>query len=319
MDLISIIVPIYNIEKYLRECVDSLVNQTYKNIEILLIDDGSTDSSGKIADELANKDDRIKVFHKKNGGLSDARNYGIEKASGKYLSFIDSDDYVSTDFIEFLYNNLIKNNVKISSCAFVHFFDDGVKKNVLFRNIEKKYDVYEAQIYLNTIGYFNASSCNKLFDATLFDDIKFPVNVTSEDLFIMYKLIHKANGLYYNSEEKYFYRQRRGSITKNVKINYNVIDAALEQLDFYKEKKLETVIPYGYQTLFFSYLGVYNTLLCRGEKSKCKEIYIKLLEIKKFITKNNISKSRKIQIWLFYFNIHIYNFVFLLFDKIRKK
>ncbi len=319
MDLISVIVPIYNVEKYIRDCINSIINQTYKNLEILLIDDGSTDSSGKIADDMSKIDDRIKVFHKKNGGLSDARNYGIVKSNGKYLSFIDGDDFVSPDFIDFLYNNIVKYNVKISSCAFIHYYDDGSKKSVLFKNVNQKFNDEEGQIYLNTVGYFNASCCNKLFEASLFDDIKFPLNFTSEDLFVMYKLIHLAGGIHYNSKEKYFYRQRVGSITKNKKINFNVIDAAIEQLEYYKHNKMLNVIPYGYQKLFFAYLGVYNTLLCRENNIDRKDVYKELNNIRGKFTTKKLSKGRKLQVYLFYFNSYLYDIIFRLYDIFRKK
>ena len=115
--LVSVILPVYNVEKYLIKCLDSVIRQTYQKLEIILVDDGSTDSSGKICDEYANKDGRIKVFHKKNGGLSDARNYGIERSTGEYLAFIDSDDYVDDDYIEFLMNLTESGKYKISLCS----------------------------------------------------------------------------------------------------------------------------------------------------------------------------------------------------------
>ena len=115
-ELISIIVPVYNVEKYLNRCIDSLISQTYQNIEIILVDDGSTDSSSEIVDGYLKKDNRIKVFHKDNGGLSDARNKGIEISKGKYLSFVDSDDYVTNTYIETLYNTIIEYEADISIC-----------------------------------------------------------------------------------------------------------------------------------------------------------------------------------------------------------
>lgn len=108
MPLVSVIVPIYKVERYLKECVDSIINQTYKNLEIILVDDGSPDKSGEIADSYAEKDGRVRVIHKENGGLSDARNVGIESAKGEYISLIDSDDYISQYFIEIMMKNAIK-------------------------------------------------------------------------------------------------------------------------------------------------------------------------------------------------------------------
>ena len=113
---ISIIVPVYNVEQYLERCVESLINQTYKNIEIILVDDGATDNSGQLCDELAQRDPRIVVYHKVNGGLSDARNYGIDKASGDYIGFIDSDDFIDDDMYEVLLSNILEYNAFISFC-----------------------------------------------------------------------------------------------------------------------------------------------------------------------------------------------------------
>lgn len=319
MDLISIIVPIYNVEKYLKKCLESIINQNYENIEIILVDDGSTDESGKIADAYQKIDHRIKVFHKKNGGLSDSRNFGLSKSKGKYVSFIDSDDYVAQDFIKTLYDNMLKYNVKISACSFIHIYEDGTTKHVMKKNILEKYNTTEALIYLNTMGYFNASCCNKLFEKELFTNLKFPTGKISEDLFVIYKLIILAGGLLFDSKEKYYYRQRKGSITKNALINYNVIDAAKEQIDYLKERKLNDILPFAYQTLLFSYIGVYNTLLCKNELTKKNLIKNELKKIRKKFTKQNLSLTRKIQIFMFYRFNRLYEFLFVKYNDYRNK
>ena len=138
-DLISIVVPIYNVEKYLEKCINSIIIQTYKNIEIILVNDGSTDSSGKICDIYLKKDKRIKVIHKKNGGLSDARNVGIENAKGKYIAFIDSDDFIDSDFIEILYNLIIEYNADVSCC----------KCNVIYKKNKKQQVEEKINIFTN--------------------------------------------------------------------------------------------------------------------------------------------------------------------------
>ena len=124
MILVSIIVPVYNVEKYLERCLDSLINQTLKDIEIILVDDGSTDDSGNICDKYAKKDKRIKVIHKENGGLSDARNIGLSIANGRYLQFVDSDDFIHKQMIEILYNTIINNNADISICDFDKVYEN---------------------------------------------------------------------------------------------------------------------------------------------------------------------------------------------------
>ena len=317
--LISIIVPVYNVEQYLRECIESLKKQTYSNVEIILVDDGSKDQSSTICDDLAMEDERIHAFHKTNGGLSDARNFGIEKSNGIYISFVDSDDIVSADFIQSMYDNITANDVKIAACGYCHYYDSGDMVKINFDGINKYYDNYEAQKYLNIIGYFNVSACNKLFYRDLFKSIFFPVGKKSEDWYVMYLLIEAAGGIYYNSQIKYFYRQRQGSITKSININYDCIDAAKEVYNYYSIKSLKGAIPYAAQSLVFAYIGVYNAHLCNtNNKVEMKIIRAQVLIMRKDITFNELSRSRKLQLLLFLNSKVLYNIAFKLFDKRRK-
>lgn len=137
-EMISVIVPVYNMEKYLDRCVESIVNQTYTNLEIFLVDDGSTDRSGEICDQWENKDSRIVSIHKKNGGLSDARNYGIISSHGEYISFIDSDDYIAPDFMEHLYNNRAEKGITI--CGYTQVWRKILHVNIslLMHNVTRK-------------------------------------------------------------------------------------------------------------------------------------------------------------------------------------
>lgn len=319
-DKISVIVPIYNVAPFLRECIESILNQDYKNIEVLLIDDGSTDESAMISDEYALIDKRIRVFHKENGGLSDARNFGIKKAIGKYISFIDSDDYISSDFLSTLYSNLTNNNKQISAVGYCHVFPNGEIEYNNFRGINKTYNEEEAQICLNSVGYFNVAAWNKLYAKELFEDIEFPIGKKSEDWFIMYKLIERANGIQYSSDEKYFYRQRKGSITKSSNINTDAIEAAKEVYYHFKFKQRKEIIPFAAQSLAFALIGVYNTKLCTGENSKNLNKYRQeVLEIKDEITYNKLSNSRKIQLYLFIYCKPLYNILFKLFNYRRNK
>ena len=142
--LISVIVPIYKVEKYLNKCVKSIINQTYKNLEIILVDDGSPDNCGKICDKLAERDDRIRIIHKKNGGLSSARNAGIEIANGEYIGFVDSDDYIDNDMFETLYNNIKDNNADLSIIGYqIETIDNKVIK---YFELEEKIYEYESLI-----------------------------------------------------------------------------------------------------------------------------------------------------------------------------
>ena len=316
-DLISVVVPIYNVEKYLEECIDSILSQTYENLEILLIDDGSTDSSGNIAENYMNKSEKIKTFHKKNGGLSDARNYGINHACGKYICFIDSDDYVKEDYITTMYENLKKFNTKISACGICYLYGDQKIKEVNFQNIKKLYLGEEAQIYLNIIGFYNVSSCNKLFDINLFKNINFPRGLKSEDWYIMYKLIELSGAIYYDSNSKYVYRQRDGSITKSSTANIDSIKAAETVYQHFINNA--NVKKYAAQALAFAIIGVYNHSLRQKKYQDLSKLTRKFKKIYKDITYSKLPFARKIQLFLFNYFQKLYNemFKFIILQKKR--
>lgn len=317
-ELISVIVPCYNVEKYLDECISSIVNQTYNNLEIILVDDGSPDKCPKICDEWSQKDLRIKVIHKENGGLSSARNAGLDIAKGKYISFVDSDDFIEKDFIEFLYTNLIKHNGDISCCGYYHYFNSDLKEIRHFKNVELSMDSCEGIKKMNTIGYFGVGSWNKLYKNELFENTRFPVGKLSEDWFILYKLIHKANKIYYDSQPKYYYRQRFGSITRNIKINYDCEEASKECLEFCIENYQEAV-PSAIQSYVLACIGIYNTILCSNkDKNKLILYRNKIEKYKSIVNLDGIDEFRKIQIKLFYLSQPIYNIVFKGYDLFRK-
>lgn len=163
---ISVVVPVYNVEQYLEKCVNSIINQTYKNLEIILVDDGATDKSGKLCDELAKLDNRIMVYHKKNGGLSDARNYGVERATGDYIGFVDGDDYIDAEMYEKLYEAIKKENVDVAECNLKIIYSDRVE---LFTE-KKYYSVYTKQEYLEEylkIEKIFGSACVRLIEGTM--------------------------------------------------------------------------------------------------------------------------------------------------------
>lgn len=237
MDLVSIIIPVYNVENYINRCVRSVINQTYRNIEIILIDDGSPDNSGEICDEFANKDNRILVIHKQNGGLSDARNHGIRKASGKYITFIDSDDWVSFKYIETLVYNIENYNAEISICGYIstanenYIFEEDKKiGNITVLNskqaIEKQYDK-------DKVNYI--VSWGKLYNINLFDNIEFPYGKIHEDEFTTYRLYSMANRIVATASKYYAYYQRNDSIMGsgfNVKARLDLIEALDQKASF---------------------------------------------------------------------------------------
>lgn len=216
MELISVIIPVYNTEKYLKKCVDSFLNQTYSNLEIILIDDGSTDSSPLMCDKYKLQDDRIVVIHKENGGLSDARNVGIENSSGSMITFFDSDDFVDEDYIEYLYDLKTTANVQLSVCAYNITNEDG---NILFTMNSGKDDLLTKEEFfkkmLNEEG-ITVSACFKLYDRRLFDNIRFPLGKLCEDNGTTYKVIDKIDGnIAFGNRAKCYYVIRSNSIMRS--------------------------------------------------------------------------------------------------------
>jgi glycosyltransferase involved in cell wall biosynthesis len=212
--LISVIVPVYNIEKYIRKCVDSIVKQTYKNIEIILVDDGSTDSCPAICDELATLDTRIKVLHTANGGSSVARNVGIKISKGDCITFIDGDDYVTSNYVLYLHE-LTKEyhaDISITNYCIQHDGKEKLKEQkehpyVVFMNRYEALDTFLHQ------KHFGPSVWGKLFYRSLFDEVEFPEGKVAQDLGIIYKLLDRANRVVYSSAVDYIYVQRSTSIT----------------------------------------------------------------------------------------------------------
>lgn len=236
-NLISVIVPVYNVEKYLDKCINSLINQSYKKLEIILIDDGSTDNCGKICDEYALKDNRIKVIHKENEGLSAARNLGIAISKGDYIIFIDSDDWVDKEILLKLLKLIKKYNSDIAVCDYLLAYDENeyIEKGEIYEKIFSNIDAFK-DLYSRTGGVIKSISCCKLYKRELFKDIVFPVRKIHEDEFVTYKLLYKANIISYTNEKLYYYRQRENSImnSKADERRLDAIQAFEERLIFIK-------------------------------------------------------------------------------------
>lgn len=221
--LISIIIPVYNVERYIEKCVDSLIAQTYKNIEIILINDGSTDASGVICDNLAKIDDRIVVMHQENAGVSAARNNALDIMNGEYVTFVDSDDYVDPQFIECLYTALESSNADISTCGHYRVEFDGTLKKIyhLSDNPEDIICLSGKDSIMNMFyeRICSASSGSKLYKRELFDNLRYPGYVMGEDTFIVYHTFKKSTVIAHTNKPLYYYVQHSASVT-NSKCNY---------------------------------------------------------------------------------------------------
>lgn len=210
--MISIIVPVFNVEHYLKRCINSILNQTYKNFELILVDDGSTDNSGKICDDFANQNENIKVIHKKNGGLSSARNAGTENSQGEYITFIDSDDFISNTYLETLYNLIIKYNAEISCCNFQFFYNES---EIKYNNDSGLEECFDSQKALENMLYgkiHGSSACAMLLKRNIVESYKFPFGKYHEDDFVTFLYYASATKVAITSKEMYYYYQRTGSI-----------------------------------------------------------------------------------------------------------
>lgn len=211
--LISVIVPCYNVEEYLPKCIESILSQTYDNLEILLVDDGSPDNSGRICDEYAIRDSRIRVIHKENEGLSDARNVALDVMKGEYVTFIDSDDYVADDYVEILYRLIAEHGVQMSVVWHQTFADGTVPSachEQVFEHILCGWEALEGMFYQRT---FDTAAWAKMYHCSLFfDGVRYPKGWLYEDLPTTYRLMVKCSRIAFSNCRSYFYRIRRTSI-----------------------------------------------------------------------------------------------------------
>lgn len=233
--LISVIVPAFNAELYLDRCVESLVRQTYSHLEIILIDDGSTDKTGGICDNWANKDSRIIVIHKKNGGLSDARNAGIQRARGKWIGFVDGDDYVLPTMYERLYRYRVEQGItvcgyQIEEGGTLHLYPATDKILSHWKAVDLYLENELQSLCCGSFTYWGAYAWNKLYDRNLFASVLFPIGKKYEDMYIILDLIHRASSIRFISDCEYIYVRHPGSITREiVDIVHDSLQARLHQ------------------------------------------------------------------------------------------
>ena len=227
---ISIIIPVYNVEEYISPCIDSVLNQTYRNLEIILVDDGSTDSCPAICDEYAKRDDRIKVIHKSNGGLADARNAGLQIATGDYIGYVDSDDYIHQEMYERLLAACEKYQADVGICRF-HIFSDEV--GVLIDHREMKvynnHEALTAYIDESVEELITPSAWSKLYKRECVEGLQFPKGKLCEDIVYTTKAFYHADKVVYLDQELYFYRNRPGSIMNDSTVLARRIREEIEQ------------------------------------------------------------------------------------------
>lgn len=259
--LISVIVPVYKVEKYLNRCIDSIIKQTYHNLEILLVDDGSPDNSGKICDEYAKKDERIKVIHKPNGGLSDARNYALEIAKGEYIGFVDSDDYIKEDMFQTLYDLCEENNADISIVSFYEMVENrviAVRDSGQLQVMDKIEAIKELLIDTKIQSY----AWNKLFKKDLFVGLRFPTGKNFEDIATTLILFEKCNKIVRLEEPKYYYVRRNDSIVgiRNYKTYHDYLEVIWNKYLYLKDKYPEIEV-YNAYNFVINMIWVYTIIV----------------------------------------------------------
>ena len=240
--MISIIVPVYNVEKYLKRCVDSILEQTYKDFELILVDDGSTDDSGTICDEQQKRDNRVRVIHQKNGGLSAARNSGLAEAKGDYITFIDSDDFIDKTFLEVLYQNALQYVADVSVCGYQLVWEDTKRNKKSKNNNSEKVKLYTGKEAVSEI-VLKSRTCmitawGKLYHHSLREHLKYPEGKLHEDEFVTYKVFYASKKVVETEMEGYCYFQRGTSIMSGYsKRRLDKIEALKEAINFFRERQ----------------------------------------------------------------------------------
>ncbi len=290
-ELISIIVPVYKVEKYLSKCLDSIISQTYKNLEIILVDDGSPDSSGKICDEYAIKDQRIQVIHKENGGVATARNCALDIAKGEYIGFVDSDDWIEPDMYEFLINNIKKYNADISMCGETIYENGEISVNKadgsvveMDCNMAKKETV---------IGGSMGLIWNKIYKKSVVENVRFsPEYGCSEDLLFVYQCVANSSKILLDNQSKYSYFRREGGITKG-EFGYGafgVVDVMKKMLE--AERGTE-IYPYCVKGVVDATYTVLSGVITSGKcQDRFDQLIAEILKYRKDIFTSNLFEMK---------------------------
>lgn len=316
-DLISVVVPVFNVEKFLNRCVNSILNQTYKNLQVILVDDGSTDSSGKICDTFKS-DRRVEVIHKNNGGLSSARNAALPYIKGKYVTFIDSDDWVDPDFIQILYSNAIKYNSEISVGGYYIALDNG--KATSYFGKDNSCEIMDSEEALGSFLLHDGMGVTvwgKLYKTTLWNNVRCPEGKLHEDQYTTYKLLDLANTIVFDKRPLYYYYQRSNSIghSKFTRRSYDLYNGIHEEYNFIVKKypniknkaKIERDI----------WEVVFVNMMIRANRCNMNILYRVRKHIKDDTTiilrSRNLSKIRKVELLLLSFNLKIYKLIYLKF------
>ena len=322
-ELISVIIPVYNVETYLERCLDTVVNQTYTNLEIICINDGSTDDSLGICKKYAARDERIRIIDQENRGLAYVRNKGIESATGEYLSFIDSDDYVDINYIEEMYNIIKKHNVDMAVANVIYEKDNMESYSLLKHEYDKEHILNKNEImseYLNTEGGIGNYIVNKLYTRKVLEGVYFPESKLFEDAFTMFKILNNVETVCITNNGRYHYCLRDDSITglynPAESDNFDLIDSNISKTEYVCQNFPEYA-DRAFHHLFIAYMGIfYKVIPVYSEK---KDVMIKYFSIVRNIKKKNnvkfLDKKDKFIYTLLCINPKLYIKIYGIFRK----
>lgn len=310
--IVTVIIPVFNVEKYLYKCVESVINQTYKKLEIILVDDGSTDNCPSICDYFKEIDNRIKVIHKSNGGLSDARNVGLDNASGDYFLFVDSDDFIEKETVELTLKKIIETKADMCLFNFRYInesYDEIIKESPIIDELLSKRQLFEK--YRGPLGYYYVVAWNKLYSKKAIGNIRFPINKYHEDEFTCHLFANNCDKIVSIANILYNYLQRSNSIMGG---NFSI-------------RRLDSIEAYGLRSVFFFNLGFFEmsnyvfrqmvSFFNAYKKLIDKRLYKqRILQLKKNVdnTYNSIKKHATVKTFvcyrfhkLFRFFVHLKN------------
>lgn len=332
MPQISIIVPVYKVERYIEKCVHSILKQTFAGFELILVDDGSPDDCGKICDDFALKDHRVKVIHKPNGGLSSARNAGIQAAKGDYIAFVDSDDHVHHQMYEILYNTALIHGSDLVVCDYLRVREDQVfaptnLKSVInvqhFTNLDALHQLCfpQAEEGMSGRDKWNWTIvCNKLFKRSLFDDIRFKEGRIFEDEFITHRILYNSPKITFVSGKLYYYVQRSNSILNSpftVK-KFDKVYALKDRAEFFKEKNQRQLYHMALKSFVDAFFWYYDTACSKLSDPHHEDIkkLKRTMDQSLMVALLNPLMNWKQKVFLLLFIIHPY--IYQLYQHVRK-
>ncbi len=319
---ISVIVPVYNCEKYLEKCLESICGQTYQNLEIILVEDGSEDRSPEICKEYEKRDKRIRVVSKKNEGVAVARNTGLDYATGDYIGFVDSDDYIDRDMYETLYANLKEQDAQMSICGIYHVYSNRTErpKEILKKTVNRDEAVY---MVLES-RYISVNPVNRLLKRSVYEGLRFPPGMTSEDAYLILDILGKVERVAIDLTPKYYYFHRNNSITTSAykETDPCVIRAYEKNLDIVR-KQYPQFEEVGCFRLYWSYFYVLDKMLLSTtpveRKARKETISFLRRHTKDILTNSFVGKGRKIACVALLFHVQLYKIFLLKYRDHRRR